>query len=199
MIERITLAITGASGVQYSLRLLECLIAAEKQLYFLASQAAHVVFSMEMNLQLPSTADALQVFLTERYQAAPGQITVFNQQQWAAPIASGSNAADAMVICPCSSGCLSALATGASNNLLERAADVMIKERRPLILVHRETPLSVIHLENALKLAQLGVTILPANPGFYHKPQRLEDVVDFIVARLLDHLKIPHELIQRWG
>jgi len=104
-----------------------------------------------------------------------------------------------MVVCPCSTGTLSAIATGASNNLIERAADVMIKERRKLILVPRETPFSPIHLENMLSLSRIGVTILPAAPGFYHKPQRIEELIDFIVARILDHLAIPHQLMSRWG
>ena len=112
---------------------------------------------------------------------------------------SGSNPPQAMVVCPCTVGTLSAIATGASNNLMERAADVMLKEQRKLILVVRETPFSAIHLENMLKLARLGVVIMPASPGFYQRPQRLEELVDFMVARVLDHLGIEHRLAERWG
>ena len=115
------------------------------------------------------------------------------------PVASGSHQARAMVVCPCTTGTLAAIAQGSSDNLIERAADVMIKENRQLIMVPRETPLSAIHLENMLKLARLGVTMLPANPGFYHKPQKVDDLVDFIVARVLDQLQIAHSLVPRWG
>ncbi len=104
-----------------------------------------------------------------------------------------------MVICPCTSGTLAAIASGLSRNLIERAADVILKEQRKLILVHRETPLSVIHIENMLRLAKMGTLILPANPGFYHHPQNLNDMIDFIVARILDHLEIEHDLLPRWG
>jgi 4-hydroxy-3-polyprenylbenzoate decarboxylase len=185
--------------VPYGLRLLECLLKADVQVYFLMSQAAQVVFAMETDLHLPGPIDDLEKFLKDRYQAKPNQLKVFGQQQWSAPIASGSGVADAMVVCPCSSGALAAIATGASNNLLERAADVTIKENKKLILVPRETPVSVIHLENMLRLARLGVTILPANPGFYFKPAEITDLVDFIVARILDQLGITHTLVPRWG
>lgn len=116
-----------------------------------------------------------------------------------APVASGSSAPRAMVVCPCSTGSLSAIATGASDNLIERAADVMIKEKRQLILVPREMPFSAIHLEHMLKLAQLGVTIMPANPGFYNQPQSVDDLVNFVVARILDHLNVEQDLVKRWG
>lgn len=195
----ITLGWTGASGVPYGMRLLQCLLEAGKQVYFVMSQAAQVVATMETELQLPGKVEQLQVFLQQRFQVSDEQLRVFGHQQWSAPIASGSSVADAMVICPCSSGCVSAIATGASNNLLERAADVTLKERKPLILVPRETPLSVIHLQNMLSLAQMGVTILPACPGFYHRPQTIAALVDFVVARILDQLDIAHQLIPRWS
>lgn len=195
----ITLAFTGASGMPYGLRLLECLLKADKTVYFIMSQAAQVVSAMEMDIDMPSKVDSLAAFFEKAYSPKAGQLQIFGHQQWSAPIASGSAKADAMVVCPCSSGALSAMATGASNNLLERAADVMLKERRPLILVHRETPLSAIHLENMLKLTQAGATIMPASPGFYQKPQTVNDLVDFMVARVLDHLQIDHDLLPRWG
>jgi len=124
---------------------------------------------------------------------------VFGREEWFAPLASGSNPADAMVVCPCTMGTLAAIAAGLSQNLIERAADVAIKEGRKLVLVPRETPFSAIHLENMLKLARLGVVILPPSPGFYNHPQTVADLVDFVVARVLDQLRVPHRLMQRWG
>jgi 4-hydroxy-3-polyprenylbenzoate decarboxylase len=136
---------------------------------------------------------------SERYGARDGQIAVFARDDWLAPVASGSNPADAMAVCPCTVGTLGAIAHGLADNLIERAADVMLKERRPLVLVPRETPLSAIHLENMLKLANAGAVILPPAPGFYMQPQSVADLVDFVVARVLDQLHVPHELVPRWG
>ncbi len=195
----ISLAITGASGAQYGLRLLECLLQANQQVYLMVSQAAQVVLATETELQVPGRPEAMQTFFSEHYSAAPGQLQVFGREQWMAPVASGSNAPRAMVVCPCSTGSLSAIATGASNNLIERAADVMLKERRQLILLPREMPLSAIHLEHMHKLALMGVTIMPASPGFYHRPQSVDEMVDFVVARILDHLGVEHSLLTRWG
>lgn len=195
----ISLAITGASGAQYGLRLLECLLQANQQVYLMVSQAAQVVLATETSLQVPGRPEAMQAFFSELFEAAPGQLEVFGREQWMAPVASGSNAPRAMVVCPCSTGSLSAIATGASNNLIERAADVMLKERRQLILVPREMPLSAIHLEHMLRLTQMGVTMMPASPGFYHRPQSVGDMVDFVVARILDHLGLEHSLLTRWG
>ncbi len=195
----VSLAITGASGVQYGLRLLECLIRAKRPVYLMISSAARVVIATETDLNLPGRSEEAQVFLAERCGAESGQLQVFGREQWMAPVASGSNAPTAMVVCPCSTGTLSAIATGASNNLIERAADVMLKEQRRLILVPRETPLSAIHLEHMLSLARLGVTILPAAPGFYHRPTAVEELIDFVVARVLDHLGVEHRLAGRWG
>jgi len=194
-----TLAITGASGVQYGLRLLECLVQAKHQAYVLISSAAQVVIATETDLTLSHRPDEAQRQLSALYHSEPGQIQVFGKENWMAPIASGSNTADAMVVCPCSSATLSAIAHGTSGDLIERSADVMLKEQRKLILVTREMPLSAIHLENMGALARLGVTIMPACPGFYHKPQKVQDLVDFVVARILDHLSVPHQLIPRWG
>lgn len=196
---RVTLAVTGASGSQYALRLLECLVRADVQVFFLISQAAQLVVATETELQLPPKPQALEAFLTERYQARAGQIRVFGKQDWMSPVASGSGAPAAMVVCPCSTGTLSAIATGASNNLIERAADVTLKERRQLILVPRESPYSTIHLENMLKLSRMGAVILPASPGFYHQPQSIDDLVDFVVARILNQLGIEQDLLKRWG
>lgn len=196
---RVTLAVTGASGSRYALRLLDCLVRAEVQVFFLISQAAQLVVATETELQLPPKPQALEAFLTEHYQAKAGQIRVYGKQDWMSPVASGSGAPSSMVVCPCSTGTLSAIASGASNNLIERAADVTLKERRQLILVPRESPYSTIHLENMLKLSQMGAVILPASPGFYHQPQSIDDLVDFVVARVLNQLGIEQNLLKRWG
>ncbi|VAX12316.1 Flavin prenyltransferase UbiX [hydrothermal vent metagenome] len=195
----VILAMTGASGAAYGLRLLDCLVRAERPVYFLLSKAAQIVLAMETDLDIPSKPVQMQDWLRKQYAARPGQIQVLGRDQWTAPVASGSHNAEHMVVCPCTTGSLAAIANGNSDNLIERAADVMIKERRELIMVVRETPLSSIHLENMLKLSRIGVTIMPANPGFYHKPASIDDMVDFIVARILDHLQVPHTLVDRWG
>jgi len=199
MRQRITLAFTGASGAPYGLRLLQCLLEADCEVYVLLSKAARVVIGTETDLKLPAGTGAAETALRDWSGTDKGRLVVCGLEQWTAPVASGSGAPAAMVVCPCSTGTLSAIANGASDNLIERAADVAIKERRHLILVPREAPLSALHLENMLKLARLGVTILPAAPGFYHRPQRVEDLVDFVVARLLDHLGVPQTLVARWG
>jgi flavin prenyltransferase len=195
----VTVAFTGASGMPYGVRLLECLLGAGTRVYLLYSQAAQIVARQEMDLALPGRAKDAEAFFAERFGAAHGQLRAFGREEWFAPVASGSNPADAMVVCPCTMGTLAAIANGLADNLIERAADVMLKEARKLVLVPRETPLSAIHLENMLRLARAGAIVLPANPGFYHHPARVEDVVDFVVARVLDQLRIPHRLMQRWG
>jgi len=195
----VAVAITGASGGPYALRLLEFLLTAGRDVWLMVSEAAQVVLPLETGLQLPSRPADAEALLSERYGAAPGQLRVFGRRQWMAPVASGSNPPQAMVVCPCSTGTLSAIACGASDNLIERAADVTLKEGRKLILVLRETPLSPLHLENMLKLARLGVVVMPASPGFYHAPLEVADLVDFMVARILDQLQVEHRLTRRWG
>jgi 4-hydroxy-3-polyprenylbenzoate decarboxylase len=195
----IAVAITGASGSAYALRLIECLIKGGEAVDLMISQAGQIVLKMESDLEVPAQPREAEQFLAEHFKAAPGQLRVFGRQQWMAPVASGSNPPRAMVVCPCTTGTLSAIACGASNDLMERAADVVLKERRRLVLVVRETPFSDIHLENMLRLSRMGAVIMPANPGFYHKPQSVQEVVDFMVARILDQLEIPHTLMQRWG
>lgn len=196
----ITLAITGASGAQYGLRLLEVLMAADVEVHLLISDAAREVIALETDLDILPTGDAeLAEYFAARFDVGPHQLHLYGRKQWGASVASGSNAPNAMVICPCSSGTLSAVATGASNNLIERAADVMLKERKQLIILHREMPLSTIHLEHLLKLSQLGAVVMPASPGFYHKPQSVSDMIDFVVARILDHLGVDQTLMARWG
>jgi 4-hydroxy-3-polyprenylbenzoate decarboxylase len=197
--DTIALAFTGASGAPYGLRLLECLIKAQKRVYLMISGPGQIVLGMETELKLPGQPVAIQRFLAKRYGAAEAQLEVFGKEQWTAPVASGTGAPRAMVVCPCTMGTLASIAAGLSGNLIERAADVVIKEGRKLILVPREAPFSAIHLENMLKLARLGVVILPPNPGFYHQPKTIDDLVDFVVARILDQLGIEHELVPKWG
>jgi 4-hydroxy-3-polyprenylbenzoate decarboxylase len=198
-VNTVTLALSGASGMAYGLRLLECLLAAGVRVNLLVSQAAHLVAKQELGVALPARAGDLEKQLTAGLGAHDGQLRVFGREDWNAPVASGSNPADAMVVCPCSMGTLAAIAHGLSDNLIERAADVMLKEHRKLILVPRETPFSTLHLENMLALSRMNAVILPANPGFYHHPQSVDDLVDFVVARILDQLGIAHTLTARWG
>lgn len=195
---RIALAWTGASGAPYGLRLLEQLLAAGATVELIVSKAAQIVLSRETDLELPAQPEPMRRTLAERL-GGPGELRVYGHEQWTAPVASGSNAPDAMVVCPCTSGTVAAIASGASDNLIDRAADVALKERRRLILVPRETPLSAIHLDNLSRLAHMGVTILPANPGFYHRPETVGSLVDFVVARILDHLEVDHDLVPRWA
>ena len=195
----ITLAITGASGGIYGLRLLECLIAADRPVYLLISEAGRLVLKMEHDLALPGRPTDLAAALTERLGAADGQLQVFGPKAWTAPVASGSGAPRQMVVCPCTTGTLGRIAAGSSEALIERAADVVLKERGQLILVPRETPLSEIHLENMLRLTRMGAVMLPANPGFYHRPSDISGVVDFVVARVLDRLGIDQGLVPPWG
>jgi 4-hydroxy-3-polyprenylbenzoate decarboxylase len=195
----ITLAWTGASGMPYGLRLLQCLLQAEQRVYLLISDAARVVIKMETELALPARSADIERVLLERYSAQPGQLRVFGKSEWTSPVASGSGAPRRMVVCPCTTGTLAAIAAGISDNLIERAADVVLKERGQLILVPRETPLSELHLENMLRLTRMGALMLPANPGFYHRPSDIGGLVDFIVARILDQLGLPQQLLPRWG
>lgn len=195
----ITVAITGASGTAYALRLIEQLLAAGRTVWLLYSQAAQVVLKMEDDIELSARpAEAEQQLLT-LFDAAPGQLRVFGRQQWTAPVASGSNPPEAMVVVPCTTGTLGSIANGICDDLIDRAADVMLKERRKLILVVRETPFSSIHLENMSRLDRAGAIIMPANPGFYLHPQSVADLVDFMVARILDQLGVPNRLLPRWG
>ncbi len=198
-VQTVALAMTGASGAVYGLQLLRQLLAAGKQVYLMVSTPGQIVINMETSVRLPGKPREIQQLLAELYQAAPAQLQVFGHNQWTAPVASGTGVADAMVVCPCTMGTLASIANGLSSNLIERAADVSLKERKTLILVPRETPFSSIHLQNMLSLSQAGAVILPPNPGFYQQPQTLEDIVNFIVARILDHLGIAHQLVPGWG
>ena len=195
----VALAWTGASGMPYGLRLLEALLAAVCRVGLVYSPAAQIVAKQECDLVLPAQPREATRVLAARFGAREGALTVFGHEDWMAPIASGSNPADAMAICPCTMGALGAIAGGLADNLIERAADVMLKERRPLVLVPRETPLSAIHLENMLRLARAGAVIVPPAPGFYDRPQSIADLTDFVVARVLDQLGVDHDLGPRWG
>ncbi len=197
--KRITLAWTGASGAPYGLRLLQCLLAADYHVFLLISSAAKVVLATEEGLKLPSQPEEAKIALLKYLEYEQGQLEICGKSDWFSPVASGSAAPKKMIVCPCSAGTLAAITHGLSDNLLERAADVVIKERGQLVLVVRETPFSTIHLENMLALSKLGVTIMPAAPGFYHQPQSINELVDFMAARILDHLGIEQTLVGRWG
>lgn len=200
MTKTICLALTGASGMPYGLRLLDCLLAAGCKVQLLYSQAAQVVARQEMAVDLPSRPSEAKAALLARFpHTDPDKLAVYGREEWFAPVASGSNPPEAMIICPCSMGTLAAIAQGLADNLIERAADVVLKEGRKLVLVPRETPFSAIHLENMLRLSRAGAVILPPSPGFYQHPQSVQDIVDFVVARVLDQIGVPHALMQRWG
>jgi len=195
----VTLAMTGGSGAAYGFRLLKCLLSANCHVDFLISDAARQVVQMELGIDLPLDTKPLQDFLQKRFKSTSGKLNVYDKMDWLSPVASGTSRNRQMVICPASGGTISAIAHGASKNLIERAADVAIKERYPLIIVPREMPLSAIHLENLLKLARLGVTVMPASPGFYYQPKQISDLVDFVVGRILSHLGIEQALVPAWG
>ena len=195
----VTLAMTGASGAEYTLRLIQVLLRNHIQIQFISSQPGQIVMGMETKLKLTGSPQKMHQTIVDYFSADPELIQVYSRDQWTAPPASGSSVADAMVVCPCTMGSLASIAVGSSDNLIHRAADVAIKERKTLILVPRETPFSAVHLENMLKLARLGVVILPPNPGFYHGVSEVSELVDFIVARILDQLGIDNDLSPRWG
>ena len=199
MTKTVCLALTGASGMPYGLRLLECLLAAGCRVQLLYSQVASIVARQEMDEDLPARASEAEAQLRLRFSALPGRLDVYGREEWFAPVASGSNPPDVMVVCPCTMGTLASIAQGMASNLIERAADVVLKEGRLLVLVPRETPFSAIHLENMLRLARAGAVILPPNPGFYHHPESVSDLVDFVVARILDRIGVAHRLMARWG
>lgn len=196
---QIAVAITGASGAAYSKRLLEVLFNKGLTVHLMISAAGRIVLADELDWKLPSRASDIHQQLVSEFGCEPQQLLVYGEQQWTSPLASGSHHVKTMIVCPCTMGTLSSIACGSSDNLINRAADVMIKENRKLILVPREAPFSAIHLENMLKLARLGVCILPPNPGFYFKPTQLSDIVDFVVARILDQADIEHAIAPRWG
>lgn len=190
----IVVAITGASGAPYAVRLLAALVAAERHVWLVISGHGYRLLHTEMDI--PDLA-ALRARVGETH--FDRFVTVFDDQDRGASPASGSTRMQGMVICPCSMGTIASIAQGTSRSLVERAADVMLKERRQLIVVPRETPYSQIHLENMLRLTQAGAIVMPASPGFYHRPAGIDDLVNFVVARILDRLDVEHSLVRRWG
>ena len=196
--DTITLAVTGASGSGYFLCLLQTLVDANVKVYLLLSEAAQIVLKTEVGESWPHDNEALNAFLMTRFNSKHGQIIPLTAKDWFSPVASGSSSPQKMVICPCSCGTLAAIAQGLSSNLIQRSADVVFKERGQLIVMPRETPLSTVHLKNMLTLSELGATVMPLAPGFYHKPNSIEDLQAFMVARVMDHLKIDHDISKRW-
>jgi flavin prenyltransferase len=190
------LGITGASGAPYAARLLERLAAADATVGVSASNAGIEVLATELHGDASLPRDEVLARLVEPLGA---DVTVYDPVDWKAPYASGSARVDAYVICPCSMGTLASVAAGAMANLIHRAASVALKEERKLVLVPRETPLSSIHLENMLRLRNAGATIVFAAPGFYHGPESIDDLVDFVVQRILDQLGVEHAAARRWG
>jgi len=190
----LVVAITGASGAPYAVRLLEALVGAERPIQLIVSAHGFRLLRTESDID---SVDALR----DRVGGAGWDrwVKCFDDADRGAPPASGSALSAGMVICPCSMGTVAAIAMGTSRSLVERAADVALKERRKLILVPRETPLSAIHLENMLAVTRAGALVMPAAPGFYHRPKGIDDLVNFVVARILDHLDVPHALSARWG
>lgn len=196
--KKIVVGITGASGSIYGLRLIAELLAVDHQVSVLLTNAGRQVTAFETGLPLGESARECRAVL-ENHFSGSDRLKYYAIDDFFAPVASGTSAPDAVVICPCSMGTAGRIAGGLSDNLLERVADVALKEQRQLIVVPRETPFNQIHLENLLRLAQAGATILPAMPGFYHQPQTLEDLVTFIVGKILDTLGVPHQLFKPWG
>ncbi|MBF0622763.1 MAG: UbiX family flavin prenyltransferase [Magnetococcales bacterium] len=195
----ITVAMTGASGMGYGVRLVSALLELDRRVDLLLSDAARTVLEQELDLDWRGDVHQVSQIIHTYFDVDGNQLRYFGKDDWFAPQASGSGGRRSMVICPCSMGSLASIAQGLSENLIERAADVALKERFPLILVTRETPLSAIHLRNMLTLNEMGAILLPASPGFYHKPQSIEALIDFMVGRILDQLNISHQLLDRWG
>lgn len=199
MKDDVIVAMTGASGAAYGLRLLQRLAEGGVRVHVLVSDAARVVLQQEADMALPVAPDEQAQALCAHLGLAPEVIRCYGLDDWFAPMASGSSGIRRMAVIPCSMGTLARISIAAADNLIERAADVMLKEKGLLVVVPRETPLAVTHLEHMLKLAQQGVHIMPAMPGFYHRPERIGDLVDFIVDRVLDHLQAGDDKISRWG
>ncbi|MCC6126139.1 MAG: UbiX family flavin prenyltransferase [Pirellulales bacterium] len=195
----IVVAITGASGAVYGLRLLETLLAAGRDVHLTISAAARTVLRQELDLSVDLEHFEPKSLALDIASREPGQLHYHHFRDLLAPIASGSFLTGGMAICPCSCGTLSAIACGAGANLIHRAADVHLKERRKLVLVPRETPLSLIILDNLRRAAEAGAVILPAMPGFYRGAKTVRDLVDFVVARICDQFAVEHSLVRRWG
>jgi 4-hydroxy-3-polyprenylbenzoate decarboxylase len=197
-VKEITLAITGASGAPYAIKLLQELLDAEICVHLLISKAAQMVMATEHDQPWPTNHEKMAAFIREEI-SANGQLRIYGKEDWTSPVASGSGSPNSMIVCPCSTGTLASIATGQCDNLIERAADVVLKESGNLVLVVRETPLSEIHLNNMLTLKRAGAVILPASPGFYHKPESIDDLISFVVARILKAANIEQSLLPKWG
>lgn len=212
----VIVAFSGASGAIYGRRLLSAILASGRDVHTIFSPSALTVIQAELNLDVRGASrnsgiswlvgDEPETLRKRMQRVAPGDnfqplgnVVCHEFKSYMAPVASGSFLSGGMVICPCSGSTMSAIASGASTNLIHRAADVQLKERRRLIVVPRETPVSLVHLDNMRRITELGGIVLPAMPGWYHGVRNIYDLVDFIVARILDHLEIPHQLMQRWG
>jgi 4-hydroxy-3-polyprenylbenzoate decarboxylase len=196
----LVLALTGASGAPYGIRLLEVLLRAGKTIHLTVSPAATEVLQQELDLRLDLDQFDLQALLGNAASlAATGQVSYHHYRDFRAGIASGSFLTGGMVICPCSMGTVAAIAQGLSQNLIHRAADVHLKERRKLILVPHETPLSIVQLRNLASCVEAGAVVLPAMPAFYTRPRSLQDAIDFIVGRICDQFGVAHGLLRRWG
>lgn len=195
--KNLIIGITGASGSIYALRLMQVLLEEDVNLHLVITQAGRLVLNHELNWPLSEDKDHNESFLRRFLETS--DLLLYDDKDLAAPIASGSFPVDGMVVVPASMGSISGIAHGRSSNLLERSADVILKERRRLIVVPRETPLNQIHLENLLSLSKLQVSVIPAMPAFYQQPKTIEDMVDFLVGRILDHLSIDHHLFKVWG
>ncbi|HEX9129402.1 MAG TPA: flavin prenyltransferase UbiX [Gemmatimonadaceae bacterium] len=189
----IVVGITGASGAPYAVRLMQQLVAAHRPVSLIVSKYGMRLLDTEFGI---GSIDAFREAIGKH--DWDSCVQTFSNEDRGAPPASGSALTSGMIVCPCSMGTLSAIAVGASRSLIERAADVTLKERRKLVLVPRETPLSAIHLGNMLRLARAGVVVMPASPGFYHRPKQVSDLVDFVVARMLDQLGVEQKLVKRW-
>lgn len=198
---KIAVGWTGASGLQYGVQLVGQLLALGQEVHLVYTQAAQIVAKQELQITLPSQPEKAKTALINQFewQKYASQLNIFTIQDWFAPLASGTGQIDALVICPCTMGTLASIAHGLSDDLLSRGADVMLKERKKLILAPREMPFSALHLENMLKLAQWGAIIMPPNPGFYQHPQTIADLIDFVVARILDQLGLKQTLLPAWG
>ncbi len=194
----LVLAITGASGVVYGQRLLECLLRAGEEVHLTISDSARQVFAHECGIGLDLENFRLED-LVAGSESLPGRAIYHHYRDWFTPIASGSFRTRGMVVCPCSGGSLSGIARASSSNLIHRAAEVHLKERRKLVLVTRETPLSLIQIENMRTVTLAGAVVLPASPGFYHGADSVGSIVDFVVGRVLDQIDVTHDLIHRWG
>lgn len=199
MTRHFALALTGASGAVYGLRAAEELLQAGETVSMLVTAAGFTVLKEECGLDWGGPGTCVLDALRRHFGYDGERLRFYGENELLSPIASGSSAPDAMIVAPCSMGTLSRISCGNSGNLLERAADVMLKEGRPLVLVPRETPLNAIHLENMLKLARLGVRMVPAMPAFYQHPESVDDLVNFVVGKILDSVGVENALFKRWG